>query len=104
MKHFMKKQEGFTLLEMSIVLFNISLLVLIVLPNLTSQRRHASKIHCDAMATVVQTQVDEYLNEHDKQTVSYKELEQAHYLTSSQVKRARGQGLVITNGQVVKHS
>lgn len=104
MKCFGKKQQGFTLLEMSIVLFIISLLILIVLPNLTSQRQHASKIHRDAMATVVQTQVDEYLNEHDKQTVSYRELEQAHYLTSSQVKKARGQGLVITNGQVVKHS
>lgn len=102
MKRVLKKQSGFTLLEMSIVLFIISLLILIVLPNLTSQRRHASRIHRDAIATVVQTQVDEYLNEHDTTTVSYQELERAHYLTSGQVKKARGQGLAIAGGQVVK--
>ena len=35
MKILKKKQSGFTLLEMSIVLFIISLLVLIMLPNLS---------------------------------------------------------------------
>lgn len=35
MKVLKKKQSGFTLLEMSIVLFIISLLVLIMLPNLS---------------------------------------------------------------------
>lgn len=38
MKILKKKQSGFTLLEMSIVLFIISLLVLIMLPNLSQQR------------------------------------------------------------------
>lgn len=45
MKILKKKQSGFTLLEMSIVLFIISLLVLIMLPNLSQQRKHANSIH-----------------------------------------------------------
>ena len=54
----LRKREAFTLLEMSIVLFIISLLILIVLPNLTAQRKSAKRIHRDAMVSVVQTQVD----------------------------------------------
>ena len=59
----LRKREAFTLLEMSIVLFIISLLILIVLPNLTAQRKSAKRIHRDAMVSVVQTQVDEYAND-----------------------------------------
>lgn len=36
-----KRRRGFTLIEMTIVLFIISLLVLIILPNLNGQRGHA---------------------------------------------------------------
>ena len=53
MKILKKKQSGFTLLEMSIVLFIISLLVLIMLPNLSQQRKHANSIHGKAMTSVI---------------------------------------------------
>ena len=49
-----KRRQGFTLLEMSIVLFIISLLILIMIPNLTKQRQNASKIHQRAMVNVIQ--------------------------------------------------
>ena len=62
MKILKKKQSGFTLLEMSIVLFIISLLVLIMLPNLSQQRKHANSIHGKAMTSVIQTQIDAYEN------------------------------------------
>ena len=101
MKWLKHQQQGFTLLEMSIVLFIIILLILIVLPNLTSQRQHARKVHRDAMGTVVQTQVDEYVNDHDTNHVSFRDLEGAHYLTGAQVRKARSQGIKIVNGRVV---
>ena len=44
-KYLKKKKAGFTLLEMSIVLFIISLLILIILPNLAQQRKNATRIH-----------------------------------------------------------
>ncbi|MCP9315902.1 prepilin-type N-terminal cleavage/methylation domain-containing protein [Liquorilactobacillus nagelii] len=37
-----KKVQGFTLIEMSIVLFIIALLILIILPNIGSQRQRGS--------------------------------------------------------------
>lgn len=102
MKKVKCKQHAFTLLEMSIVLFIISLLILIVLPNLTHQRQHAKRVHQDAMVTVIQTQVDEYANEHGTSRVSLTELKNTHYLTTAQFNKAKEQHLTIVNGKVTK--
>ncbi len=40
MKRFRKKHSGFTLIEAAIVLFIVSLLMLIILPNLNAQHRY----------------------------------------------------------------
>ena len=37
--------KGFTLVEMTIVLFIISLLILIIVPNLGAQRKHATSVN-----------------------------------------------------------
>lgn len=97
-----KKREAFTLLEMSIVLFIISLLILIVLPNLTTQRKNAKHIHGDAMVSVIQTQVDEFANDSGRENVSLEELKEAKYLTAAQVKKAKEQHIVIVDGKVIK--
>ena len=97
----LKKRNAFTLLEMSIVLFIISLLILIVLPNLSAQRKSAKRIHGDAMVSVIQTQVDEYSNDGGKEDVSLEELKEAKYLTAAQVKKAHEQHIVIVDGKVI---
>ncbi|MFD1550233.1 competence type IV pilus major pilin ComGC [Levilactobacillus fuyuanensis] len=92
----MSKRHGFTLVEMTIVLFIISLLVLIILPNLNGQRHHAQSIHQHAMETVVQGQVTAYLDDHQTAThVTYAALESGRYLTSQQVKQAQREGIKI---------
>ena len=56
MKNFlvkMRKRSAFTLVEMATVLFIIALLILIILPNLAAQRKHATRVHEDAMVNVV---------------------------------------------------
>jgi len=84
-----QRRRGFTLVEMTIVLFIISLLILIILPNLSGQRQRAQRIHKSAMETVVQGQVTAYLDDHaGAVTVSYADLERDHYLTPAQVKQA----------------
>lgn len=100
-KYFIRKQPAFTLLEMSIVLFIISLLILIILPNLTQQRRNATRIHRDAMVSVVQTQVDAYENETGNSNVSLDQLRQHDYLTTAQVQKARKEHIAIVNGKAV---
>jgi competence protein ComGC len=97
-----KKRSGFTLLEMSIVLFIISLLVLIMLPNLSQQRKHANNIHGKAMVSVIQTQVDAYENEFGTANVTLEELKNNNYLTASQVQRARQEKISIVDGKAVR--
>lgn len=67
MKRLMKKttapQRGFTLIEMVIVLAVISLLMLIMIPNLNHQREVAAGRQKDAVVEVVQNQAEMYTNE-----------------------------------------
>ena len=100
-RYLMKKRAGFTLLEMSIVLFIISLLILIILPNLAQQRQNANRIHRNAMVSVVQTQVDSYENETGHTSVSLDKLQEHNYLTSAQVQKAKKEGITIVNGKAV---
>ncbi|GEO70697.1 prepilin-type N-terminal cleavage/methylation domain-containing protein [Levilactobacillus acidifarinae] len=98
MKRLNRTSHGFTLVEMTIVLFIISLLILIILPNLTGQRGRANTIHRHAMATLVEGQANAYLDEHSDERpapeiVTYGQLEKSGYLTAQQVDRAQQEGL-----------
>lgn len=96
-----KQHKGFTLLEMSVVLFIISLLVLIILPNLAAQRKHAAGVHQNAMVSVVQTQIDLYENETDDNKVSFETLQQKDYLTKAQVAKAQKEHIKIVGDKAV---
>lgn len=95
-------RRGFTLLEMSIVLFIISLLILIIIPNLAKQRQNATRIHSKAMVNVIQTQADLFENEVGRTATSVQQLYSKHYLTSSQLKSAQRNHITINDGQVQK--
>ncbi|RRG07705.1 MAG: prepilin-type N-terminal cleavage/methylation domain-containing protein [Lactobacillus sp.] len=97
-----QKRKGFTLIEMSIVLFIISLLVLIILPNLASQRKHANSVHKSAMVSVVQTQIDLYENEHGDGSVSFSDLEKGDYLTNAQIEKAQNENISITGDKATQ--
>nr|WP_062048151.1 competence type IV pilus major pilin ComGC [Bacillus sp. JCM 19034] len=61
----MKKanQQGFTLVEMLVVLMIISLLLLLVVPNLTKNNDIAQETSCEATVKLVQAQVYAYFVE-----------------------------------------
>ncbi|AVL00220.1 competence type IV pilus major pilin ComGC [Pediococcus inopinatus] len=101
MKKEQRFKKGFTLIEMTVVLFIISLLILIVLPNIAQQRNNAKKIHGNAMVEVVQTQVDLYENEHQKLPASLEELEEKGYLTDKQVDQAKENNITIKDNKAV---
>lgn len=87
-------RKGFTLLEMSIVIFIIALLIMIIVPNITKQKDHATSVHTEALQTMVQTQAELYLedqqNEKEPDTdVSLKELFEKNYLTQKQYNKAK---------------
>ncbi|MDD6865662.1 MAG: competence type IV pilus major pilin ComGC [Lactobacillus sp.] len=92
-------RRAFTLLEMAIVLFIISLLVLIVLPNLSTQREHATEIHENAMTNVVQTQLDLYENDTGQRAQSIDQLVENQYLTAAQAQKATSEHIKVVNGR-----
>jgi competence protein ComGC len=99
----MKRRGAFTLIEAAIVLFIISLLMLLILPNLNAQRKHAVETHANAMVNTVQTQVDLYQNDHaDDSDVSFDDLQSGDYLTSAQVSKAKALGIKINHNDVSK--
>lgn len=95
-----QRRSGFTLLEMAIVLFIISLLILIVIPNLSKQRKNATGIHSKAMVNVIQTQADLFQNEQGRNPASLNELYKNQYLTTSQLQSAKKNHIVIVKGNV----
>ncbi len=56
----MKDEKGFTLIEMLIVLFIISILILVTVPNVTKHFASIDKKGCDAYINMVQAQVEAY--------------------------------------------
>ena len=96
-KYLAKKVAAFTLLEMAVVLFIISLLVLIILPNVAAQRKNASKINRNALQTELNTQAQLYMNDHNVNSVTVADLEQAKYLTANQVEAIKREHLEISH-------
>ncbi|WNB93557.1 competence type IV pilus major pilin ComGC [Bacillus sp. NEB1478] len=56
----MKNQDGFTLIEMMIVLLIISILMLIALPSMTKNNKVVKSLGCEATIDLVQGQVGAY--------------------------------------------
>ncbi|AEV95039.1 competence type IV pilus major pilin ComGC [Pediococcus claussenii] len=98
----MKKKKGFTLIEMVVVLFIVSLLILIILPNVSSQRKNAKVVQRDAMTEVVQTQVDLYENEYHELPAGLSDLKGKGYLSDKQFDQATKDGIKIEKERVVK--
>ena len=84
----MKKiRKGFTLIEMVIVLFIISLLLLIMIPNLTAQRNNANEKSNKALETTIVNQAELYSENHPNEEVSIDKLKDKNYITDKQVER-----------------
>ncbi|MCC5894605.1 MAG: prepilin-type N-terminal cleavage/methylation domain-containing protein [Alkalibacterium sp.] len=81
-------ENGFTLIEMSLVLFVISALLLLFIPNLSGSQDSAESKSNEAFETVLQTQVNLYiLNDNDKPN-DFNKLKTGNYLTDKQITRA----------------
>lgn len=93
-------QKGFTLIEMLIVLFIISVLILIAIPNVTKHFATVDKKGCDAYAKMVQGQVEAYRIDQGKYPTTVAELESKDYLKSSDSKTCEGKTITISDGKV----
>ncbi|HFI0646237.1 TPA: competence type IV pilus major pilin ComGC [Streptococcus suis] len=87
MKKLLKlKKKAFTLVEMLVVLGIISLLLLIFVPNLSQQKDAIQKKGDAAVVKVVESQMELYELEHDKEA-TVADLQQAGYITPKQAEQ-----------------
>lgn len=78
----MKNEEGFTLLEMLLVMVVISVLLLLIIPNVVKQRSSVQDKGCGAYVKSVEAQVQAYQLEHNK-IPTVNDLVNDKYITSS---------------------
>lgn len=105
MKNIIKKfkhKDGFTLIEMLIVLFIIAILLILIIPNITKNIDTAKDKSSEAYEKTVQSQVTAYeINEKDKD-VTFEKLVDKHYLDGPADKAStapNGKKIVIANGK-----
>ncbi|MDQ2234832.1 prepilin-type N-terminal cleavage/methylation domain-containing protein [Ligilactobacillus animalis] len=81
------KMKAFTLVEMAIVIFIISLLILIIIPNVAKQRSNAENVNTQALQAELDTQAQLYADEKGTamENVAPTDLEKAGYLIAKQV-------------------
>ncbi len=80
MKRILRKDDGFTLVEMLIVLMIISLLLVIAIPNLSRNSEVAAEKSCDATIKLLQTQVYAYEIENNEFPTSLSVLKDEGYV------------------------
>ena len=93
-----RKHAAFTLIEMVIVLFIVSLLLLIIIPNINQQKQAAQSKTEAAFQTTLQTQVDMY----EGANPTWQKLLDEHYLSKAQYNKATDRGYAIEDGTVTK--
>ncbi|EOL46586.1 competence type IV pilus major pilin ComGC [Enterococcus caccae] len=75
--------EGFTLLEMLVVLLIISILILLFVPNLSKHKEGVDKKGNEAIVKIVETQMDLYTMEKN-QSPTIEQLLNEQYITKEQ--------------------
>ncbi|MFB5662037.1 competence type IV pilus major pilin ComGC [Alteribacillus sp. HJP-4] len=98
----LKKDDGFTMIEMMIVLLIITLLLLIAVPNMTKNNNMAQSKSCDATVKLLESQAGAYEIETGDTLSSLEELADAGYV--DRVTCADGEKLNYQNGKVVRVS
>ncbi|WAA10431.1 competence type IV pilus major pilin ComGC [Fervidibacillus albus] len=76
----MRTEKGFTLIEMMIVLFVVTILLLITVPNVTKNQQTISEKGCDGMVKMVEAQIQAYYIDHHSLPTSISDLVSNGYL------------------------
>ncbi|MED1409558.1 MULTISPECIES: competence type IV pilus major pilin ComGC [Bacillus] len=77
----MENEKGFTLLEMLLVMVVISVLLLLIIPNVVTQRSSVQGKGCDAYVKSVEAQIQVYQLQYNK-IPSIDALGEGKYITS----------------------
>lgn len=93
------KKQGFTLIEMMVVLGIIMVLMLLVIPNVTSKNDVIKDKGCEALIDVIDAQIQLFEISEGYLPSSVQELIDKGYLTAKQGVCPNGKGIGISRGQ-----
>lgn len=94
-----KKQDGFTLIEMLIVLMIITVLILLIVPSMAKRSEEVNDKGCDALQKTVQAQVHVYQLEENETPKTLDQMTDK-YITKDQLECKNGAKLTISGGIV----
>lgn len=96
-------ERAFTLIEMIIVMLVISVLLLLIIPNLANQSENVNDKGCEALKEIVQTQAEAYYLDKKKKVNDIQTLVSAGYLKENQTS-CGDTPITIRNGKVNNNS
>lgn len=86
----LKKEDGFTLIEMSIVIMVVAALLLMIVPNVSGVTKNTNKTTSDAAVQTVEAQIELYKMQNPANTLKeealLEQLKEDGYITEGQVK------------------
>lgn len=94
-----KNQNGFTLVEMLIVMMIISVLLILIIPNVIKQQGIINATGCDAFQKNIQAQVQAYMLEQDGVIPTMEDLKNEGFIEITEC--PNGESIIIeTDGNV----
>lgn len=97
-KH-LKNESGFTLVEMLIVLLIISVLIILIIPNLAGKTSEVQNKGCSALMAVVDAQINSYQMDNGETPKTIDVLVGAKYLDDGQTTCPNNNKLTISDGK-----
>ena len=95
------KTKAFTLIEMLLVLLIISLLLILIIPNIAKQTSHIQSTGCDAQVKMVNSQIEAYALKHNRNPSNIDDLVSDGFIKEGQKTCKSGQTISIANGEAV---
>jgi competence protein ComGC len=96
-------EKGFTLLEMLLVMLVISVLLLLIIPNVVTQRTAVQSKGCEALIKSVEAQAQAYELEHNK-LPTIAELKTGNYITTETCPDGKTLSIDTDTGEVTAKS
>lgn len=97
------KKNGFTLLEMVVVLLIVSALFLLTIPNVSKVITSVDNKACNALTKVVDSAIVQFKLEWGRYPNSMNDLYSAGYIDENQMKCSNGNTLSIEDGHCVEN-
>ena len=97
----LKSKKGFTLIEMLLVLLIISVLLILIIPNIAKQSEHIQKTGCSAQLKLIETQIEAYTLKFNRKPTSIEDLVQEGYIKEGQKSCKNGDTIILRGGEAI---